>query len=282
MFRRALAAIVFVFALGSLALAQTDKPGSKDHRLFTRMPGYFIAEYTDREFDAEPVTVTENGKPVRQSVEGHVYRLLYRPAKGTPAASPLQVVRNYMSAAKSAGGEILFDNKFGAAGSTMRIVKDGSEYWATISAYPTFYKLSIIEKQGMKQDVVADAASFARDLGATGKVAVYGIYFDTAKSDLKPESDIAIAEIAKLLKQDASLKLFVVGHTDTVGDPAMNLKLSQARAQAVVTALTAKHGIAAARLHSFGAGPYAPVASNKDEEGRAKNRRVELVDMAGK
>jgi flagellar motor protein MotB len=76
-------------------------------------------------------------------------------------------------------------------------------------------------------------------------------------------------------------RLFVVGHTDTIGDPAMNLKLSQARAQSVVSALTTKHGIPASRLFSFGAGPYAPIASNKDEEGRAKNRRVELVDMAG-
>ena len=277
------AALLPLFCLlAAVAWAQTDKPGSKDHPLFTRMPGYFIAEYSDKEFDAEPMTVIEKGKPVRQSLEGHVYRFLYRPAKGTPAASPLQVVRNYQNAAKAVGGEVLFDNKFGAAGGTLRIVKDGSEYWVNLTAYPSFYRVHIVEKQGMKQDVVANADSFARDLASSGKVAVYGIYFDTAKSDLKPESDLAIAEVAKLLKQNTALRLGVVGHTDIVGDLAANLKLSQARAQAVVNALASKHGIAASRLVSFGAGPYAPVASNKDEDGRAKNRRVELVELAGK
>jgi outer membrane protein OmpA-like peptidoglycan-associated protein len=67
-----------------------------------------------------------------------------------------------------------------------------------------------------------------------------------------------------------------------VGDAATNMKLSQARAQAVVSALTSKYGIAAARLIPFGNGPYSPVASNKNDEGRAKNRRVELVEIATK
>lgn len=279
---RVLRALVAAFVLCTLASAQNDKAGSKDHPLFTRMPGYVITEYEDREFDAEAMFVSEKGKPVKTNIEGHAYRLMYKPAKLTLPASPLQVVRNYMNAAKAAGGEILFENTFGARAATMRIVRDGSEYWANVEAYPLFYRLRIVARQAMKQDVVANAASFARDLSATGKVAVYGIYFDTAKADLKAESDVAIIEIAKLLKQDLSLRLFVVGHTDAVGDAAMNLKLSQARAQSVVAALTTKHGIPAARLHPFGAGPYAPVASNKDEDGRAKNRRVELVDMAGK
>jgi OOP family OmpA-OmpF porin len=118
--------------------------------------------------------------------------------------------------------------------------------------------------------------------GRSGEVAIYGIYFDTGKSDLKPESELALDEIAKLLKENLALNVFIVGHTDMVGDPAANVKLSQARAQAVVTALVTKNEIAASRLTPFGAGPYAPVASNKTEEGRAKNRRVELVEIATK
>ncbi len=86
-----------------------------------------------------------------------------------------------------------------------------------------------------------------------------------------------MAEIEKLLKADPSLKLFVVGHTDTVGAVDANVKLAQARADAVLQALSRKYGIAAARLRAFGAGPFTPVASNDSEEGRAKNRRVELV-----
>jgi outer membrane protein OmpA-like peptidoglycan-associated protein len=111
-------------------------------------------------------------------------------------------------------------------------------------------------------------------------VAIYGILFDTGKADLTPASGPALVEIAKLLKANAGLKVCVVGHTDMVGDLATNVTLSQARAQAVVSALVSQHGIVGSRLIPFGAGPYSPVASNKTEEGRAKNRRVELVEIA--
>ena len=124
-----------------------------------------------------------------------------------------------------------------------------------------------------------DAAGMATGLGANGSVALYGLTFDTAKSDLKPESEPTLGEMAKLLKNNSTLKVYIVGHTDMVGDAAANIKLSQARAQSVINALVAR-GIAASRLTPFGAGPYAPVASNKTEEGRAKNRRVELVEAA--
>ncbi|HSQ77103.1 MAG TPA: OmpA family protein, partial [Bacteroidota bacterium] len=94
---------------------------------------------------------------------------------------------------------------------------------------------------------------------------------------LKPESEMAIGEVGKLLKAEASLKLYVVGHTDNAGGLESNMKLSHDRAEAVVQALVKNHGIVASRLKSFGAGPYAPVASNDTEGGKAKNRRVELV-----
>ena len=103
------------------------------------------------------------------------------------------------------------------------------------------------------------------------------LFFDTGKADLKPESDAALAEVAKLLKADPALKVYVVGHTDNVASLELNTKLSQARADAVVQALVARHGVAAARLVGRGAGPLAPVASNDTEDGRARNRRVELV-----
>ena len=94
---------------------------------------------------------------------------------------------------------------------------------------------------------------------------------------MKPESDAALKEIAHLLQEDPQLKLYVVGHTDNQGVLDMNLELSKRRADAVLTALTAKFGVAAARLHALGDGPSAPVASNDTEEGRSRNRRVELV-----
>jgi outer membrane protein OmpA-like peptidoglycan-associated protein len=131
----------------------------------------------------------------------------------------------------------------------------------------------------MQQDIAMDAAGMASGLDANGSVSLYGIYFDTGKSDLKPESESTLVEIAKMLKANSVLKVAIVGHTDMVGDAAVNLKLSQARAQSVISALVSK-GIVATRLTAFGNGPYSPVASNKTEEGRAKNRRVELVEFS--
>jgi OmpA-OmpF porin, OOP family len=129
----------------------------------------------------------------------------------------------------------------------------------------------------MKQEVVANAAVMGNDINATGHVAIYGIYFDTGRSEIKPESDAALLEIAKLLKNKAALKLYVVGHTDSVGSFDANMKLSKDGADAVAKALSRKHGIAAARLKPYGVASLSPVASNDTEDGKAKNRRVELV-----
>jgi outer membrane protein OmpA-like peptidoglycan-associated protein len=125
--------------------------------------------------------------------------------------------------------------------------------------------------------VFVNAADMAQALADSGKVALYGIYFDTDKDAVRPDSQPTLAEIAKLLQAHPQMKLHVVGHTDNQGQADYNLDLSRRRAASVVQELTAKYGIAANRLDSFGAGLYAPVASNGTEEGRAKNRRVELV-----
>ena len=161
----------------------------------------------------------------------------------------------------------------------MKVEKSGMVSWAHISPYNggDGYILEIVEKKAMAQDVKADAAAMSEGLKATGHVAVYGISFDGDKAEIRPDAEAAIAEIAKLLKQDPSLKLFVVGHTANVGSVEAGVKLSQARAEAVVRYLIDKHGIQASRLSPFGAGPYCPVSTNLTEEGRARNRRVELV-----
>jgi OmpA-OmpF porin, OOP family len=138
--------------------------------------------------------------------------------------------------------------------------------------------LDVVETAPMESKMVTvDAAAMAKDVAATGHVALYGIYFDHDKSDVKPESAPTIEEIARFLKQEPKLAMFVVGHTDNVGGYDYNMGLSQRRAVAVVKELTTKHGIAATRLKPAGTGPLAPVAPNDTDEGRAKNRRVELV-----
>jgi OOP family OmpA-OmpF porin len=141
-----------------------------------------------------------------------------------------------------------------------------------------FTLLDVIEVKPMQVgQVQVDANAMAREIAANGRVALYGIYFDTGKADVKAESQPALAEIAKLMKQDASLKILVVGHTDNAGTFDYNLDLSRQRADSVVKSLVSQHGLAAARLKAWGVGYTAPIASNRAEEGKAKNRRVELV-----
>jgi len=122
-----------------------------------------------------------------------------------------------------------------------------------------------------------NAAKMARGLADSGKVALYGIHFDTDKDTVRPDSKGTLDEIAKLLRDDSNLRLRVVGHTDNQGDAAYNLDLSRRRALAVVRVLTSQYGITASRLDAFGCGLYAPADTNDTDAGRAKNRRVELV-----
>lgn len=138
--------------------------------------------------------------------------------------------------------------------------------------------VQIVQAQAMETGkVMVDASAMARGLHAEGKMALYGIYFDTGKSELKSESKAQLEEMAKLLQGNAALRVFIVGHTDNQGVPDANLGLSRARAQAVVDALVKNYKVDAKRLGAAGVANYAPVASNASEAGRAKNRRVELV-----
>lgn len=125
--------------------------------------------------------------------------------------------------------------------------------------------------------VTVNADALKNSLQAEGKIALYGIYFDTGKAELKPESKAQLDEMARLLKAQPALKVYIVGHTDNQGTLAANLTLSQQRAQAVVEALVKQYQIPAARLAAQGVASLVPVAANAAEAGRAKNRRVELV-----
>ena len=127
--------------------------------------------------------------------------------------------------------------------------------------------------------VVVKADEMARTIGSTGRVALYGIFFEFDKADLKAESNPTLMEIAQLLKSDPKLAILIVGHTDNQGAYDYNIELSRRRAEAVTKALVANHGADAKRLRGAGVGMLAPAASNDAEEGRAKNRRVEIVKL---
>lgn len=153
--------------------------------------------------------------------------------------------------------------------------KDDPVYKARRGAYAA---LDIVETRPMEQKMVTVSADeMSQSIASTGRVSLYGIYFDTNRSEIKPASKPALVEIAKLLKKQSALNLHVVGHTDNVGGYAFNMALSKRRADAVVGALQNEYGIPASRLTANGVAYLAPVASNTTEAGRAKNRRVELV-----
>ena len=288
-----------------------DVEGSKDHPLISRYPGSVITHYLTKEFDEFTLPLgklTDEKFTKSQHLEGKITRLTYVAPEGR---SLLEVFRNYQGAFKKAGFETLFtcgpQECLGSGSSSGRVYGSGEydDYWGPdhaihyVSAklarpegdvyvslliddqggnFRPNTELYVIEMKPMESDLITvDAASLANDINRTGHASVYGIYFDTGKADVKPESDATLKEVAKLLQDDPKLKLYVVGHTDNVGTLASNMDLSKRRGDAVVKVLATKYQIAAARLSAQGDGPTAPVASNDSEDGRAKNRRVELV-----
>jgi outer membrane protein OmpA-like peptidoglycan-associated protein len=135
----------------------------------------------------------------------------------------------------------------------------------------------IDDKPRESRMVTVSAADMANAIAGSGSVVLYGILFDFNQAVVKPESEPALSEIAKYLTDAPDAKVLIVGHTDNVGSYAFNLDLSQRRAAAVVDALVSRHRIVRERMTPLGVSFASPVASNRDEAGRAKNRRVALV-----
>jgi OmpA-OmpF porin, OOP family len=262
-----------IFAQAKLA----DRPGFKDPALFTRMPNYYLIypdSVAEKQFDGYNFPV----KPTTQRVEGHYFYYKYRYDESSgPIPSLLQIVRNYQAAASRIGGKVM-DGFTDGHETVLMIARGGKETWAHV--VPRYggkeYHLIIVERQLMQQDVTANADALRDGLAQNGHVEVQGIYFDFNKADLKSESKPAVDELTRLLQSNTALRVWVVGHTDNVGSVDFNMALSKARAASVIAALTSA-GVASNRLAPFGNGPYAPVATNTTDEGRAKNRRVELV-----
>lgn len=268
--------LIFPLALALVtaqALAgEPDAQGCKDPALLSRFPGFRIQRCTLNDFGAH--TFLEAKKET--NVEGRYTEIMYYKNEEAKAPSVLQVMRNAENAIKKIGGTVT-DNSEGTD-LYLKVAKDGAEIRIHVNMnIAEQYLLRMVEKGTMKQEMEADAATLGAGIKADGRIAVYGIQFDTGKAEIKPASEPSLLEIAKMLKAQPALKLHVVGHTDNVAGLDLNMQLSKNRAQAVVQALTTRHGVAAGRLMAHGVGPVAPVASNDTEPGRAKNRRVELV-----
>jgi len=249
--------------------AAQDAENCKDHPLLSRLKNFNLSS-CESNFDAVDFYINAEGET--KTVEGQKTRIVYDLPEGTQAPSYLQIRRNYGNAIKNLGGEILYDDGEYLTG---KAVKNGKEVWFGVQGYNGGfgYVLTIVEVEAMVQEVTA--GEMLNALNRDGYIALY-INFDTGKAEIRPESEGTIAQIVSLLQENAGLKVSLEGHTDNVGTPASNKTLSEARAKSVMAAVVAG-GVEAARLSAVGWGQDKPIADNRTDDGRAKNRRVEIV-----
>jgi len=309
---------VVSLALGVLAPATAaDLPDSKDNPYIKRFDGSEIVAYKARNYDTLTFFDKDLTKPV--ALEGHVIRIIYRVAPNKTSSLEVfrnyeEELKSKGFELLHSGS--LADLKVGTDFTQNEVQQGGfvADFWG--GAYQNGYDIDAVKNdpagdihlrvavvemvqgrgplapgevgivvdslqvKGVSNKMVDGTADdMAKQLASAGSINLYGIYFDTNKTDVKPESKPTLDEVGKLLSSDATLKLKVVGHTDNVGTAEYNNDLSKRRAQSVVQTLVTTYSVASERLTPFGAGFTQPVASNDTDEGRAKNRRVELVKM---
>jgi outer membrane protein OmpA-like peptidoglycan-associated protein len=279
---------------------------------------YDTQKFTDYRLMVKPATAyggVAKNLAATLPLEGTITRISYR----APAdRSVLEVFRNYENALKAAGFEPVFacerkdcgGRNFNAVMASGFLYSLFGEYQAEQrylaaklsrpegDVYAAVYavmnksgggpnkdrvmlQLDVVELKPMEQRMVlVKAADIERDLASAGRVAIYGILFDLDKDTMRPDSKPQLDEIGALLKRNPGLKVLVVGHTDAQGTLEYNSDLSLRRARSIAKVLISDYGVDAGRLTPIGVGMAAPLATNRTAEGRAKNRRVELVDWS--
>ena len=265
-----------LFVVNTMAQAQ-DADGCKDHPMFNRMPDFLIGQCTEN-FASLDVIIGKESKS--QAEEGTRTHLDYSFNTESQHKYPswLQVTRNYENAIFKLGGKKIYGD---AGFATYKLVNNGKETWIMLTfnsgsdLQVEQYYLDVLEKEPMKQDISGN--DIYKALNTTGSIALY-INFETGKSDIKPESQNIIDQVAGMLKENSGLKISIEGHTDNVGSMASNKTLSENRGKSVMNALVAK-GIDKSRLSAKGWGQEKPIADNTSDDGKAKNRRVEIVKL---
>jgi OOP family OmpA-OmpF porin len=271
------AVVILALIVGpGILLAQDDAPqdaeGCKDSPIITRMPGSTIHSCENKEYEQVkmPVAKDKDGNVGEKTLEGEYHSWDYGTRDGV---SEIQVFRNFETALKTAGMKIIYEESPGT------IVANKGDTWYWLQNSGSYYYQTLLTVKSMQQEVTADASSIADELSKSGHIALYGIHFETAKATILPDSESVLSGVAKMLQQNLDVKVSVEGHTDNVGSATANQALSEKRAQAVVSWLSS-HGIDNSRLKAKGWGASKPVEENSSEDGRAKNRRVELVKIS--
>jgi len=271
--------LLILLVLPLMINAQNDCEDCKDYSLLPRMPNFYIENIKTTEFDSQRFFYDNS----HHEIEGKkiVYKYYHNQyqEKGVKFPSRLQILRNYSVAIETAGGKVLFERHNSEHGYYTFQTSEGKEIWLKIAPRRSgnSYEIFIIEREVMRQDIVIEADLIKQKIELYGKVAIYGILFDIGKSIIRAESKPALDQIAEYLKNNPTVHCWVVGHTDADGSFEINSKLSLDRATAIKVELETNYGIPMGRLFAEGVGPLAPVASNKTEEGKQLNRRVELV-----
>jgi outer membrane protein OmpA-like peptidoglycan-associated protein len=279
--------------------AQTNK----DHPVISAYPGAILSRREDAGYSEYHIVTSINPQAKTDeeiipgfAVHGTLTRLAYENPKGRSA---LEIFTNYKEALEKAGFTILVEchecgvarnalgrvNEIRYRGSDMRFLnaqlKQGDkETYVAIAMINLRHQIEVLERAEMERGlVVVTPELIEQGLMVDGRVVLEGIYFDTDKSTLKPESDAALRIIANYLTDHPDLKAYIVGHTDGTGAFDHNVNLSRERAATVVTALVDRFAIPGHRLASHGVGPLSPSRTNKNDDGRTRNRRVEMVEM---
>ena len=303
--RRALSSVLATVVLASLPLSAVrgeDVEGAADHPLLTRLPGATIVQYSHRDFD-EMFWCKDSKCEDRERVEGEITRITY--SLGSDQ-STLGVIRSYEKALTGAGFEMEFScsepacprpryylelpgedpvgggERFYDDGRRLSVLRKGGDY-VSVYAYRgsenVRARIRVVEGDAEEAEILVNAQAISDGISSKGSIALYGIFFDVDKAVVGPGSEATLLEIARYLKAHPEARLHVVGHTDNTGSLKHNLDLSRRRALAVVGLLVSAHSISGERLSAQGVGPLAPVESNGTEDGRSKNRRVQLVLM---
>ncbi|MDD8014487.1 MAG: OmpA family protein [Acidobacteriota bacterium] len=261
-------ALLLALAICFVPLRAQDDPGCKDHPMFTRLSDFYIDNCETSDFDSHEFWDKDENEIV---FEGRKARIEYCLKEGGKHRSFLEIWRNYANVLGKMGGTVEFTNPNIAY---IHLSKDDREVWVEVEGRGgDCYTLVIVEKKAMVQEITAGEMLDA--LNSQGFIAL-DIHFDVDQAVIKPESQPVVGQIAVLLKDNPQLAVSIEGHTDNTGAADHNKALSRQRAEAVVAALVTQ-GIDAKRMSAVGWGQEKPVADNRSDAGRAKNRRVEIV-----
>ena len=256
---------------------------AEEHPVIKSIPGFQLVPAQSRIKNYAPYQFrvkTKGKKAERVEKKGKYWQLKYviKDAKGKidRSVSREEIVQNYKEAAIEKGGEIHYAVGYLLTFSLTR--EDGGKTWASLTAGDGSYNLYIIDEAAFKKQLTFDAEKMKKALDEEGHVAIYGIHFDVDRAVLKLGAEKVLIEMVKLMKNNPDLKIEIQGHTDNTGSADHNLDLSRRRAETVKKFMLI-YGVDGPRMASKGYGEEKPVATNDTEEGRAMNRRVELVSL---